>query len=329
MIFKKKLFLLSFLAGALVIIYALTFLLSNENRVSRSSRWSALDAKAADSADTIQITGTDAISLVKINAEWFVKYEENNFPARRSKIDDLLSALTRVAPYPVRSSSSSSYQKFGLDEESADRILVQEGQLTLLELYLGNADAAGKEIFLRSGGGEVRSGEDIFSGFLAGSRSAWYDTRLFPDHDKTGLTVDAVQRFRVIPPTGASDGDASAFPATTPYSLVRSEESWKFDGSDENIDAPTVNAAIRFILDCGGDDIISCFDPSDPDFSEKNNAAARIILETGDGSNRVITLGEKVNDKYSAAVTGSKYIYSLADWTLARLWRDKNDYLAK
>jgi hypothetical protein len=44
-----------------------------------------------------------------------------------------------------------------------------------------------------------------------------------------------------------------------------------------------------------------------------------------------VTLGPKVNDKYTAMTTATAtggYVVSLNDWTVSRFWRDKNEYAA-
>ena len=45
--FKRKVIKLSIAAGALFIVYVLSFVLSTENRVRRSSLWTPLNAKTA------------------------------------------------------------------------------------------------------------------------------------------------------------------------------------------------------------------------------------------------------------------------------------------
>jgi hypothetical protein len=326
--FKKKLITLSSLAGALLIIYVLTFTLSPQTRASRAARWTPLDGKAALTAASIELDGaeTEHITLVKDGGAWFVRTwdgedkSEQKIPARAERVDDLLSALTREDFYPVRSKSASSWEKFGVGESPASKIVVKEtGKENPLELYFGNPDASGNEIYLRRAGEDaVRSGADNFSAFVNGGGASWRDTRLFPDHDKQKLTVESVQRLRVI--SGAPE---------EAFSIVRAQGGWQFDGGTEALDSAAVTSAIRFILDCSADDFIPEPSPSAPEISGSATSAGTIILETGDGTTRTLTLGPKIDGKQSARVSGSPYTYALADWTVSRLMRGKSEYLAK
>jgi hypothetical protein len=342
--FRKKLITLSSLCAVLLIVYILTFVLSPEQRASRGSQWAPLTARGAENISSIEIHGSDTVFLVKDgDGNWFVQYREEglpspiNFPARKSKIDDLTSALTTKAAWPVRSRSASSYTKFGVDAAAGNRIIAKQDDITLLDLSIGGTDTTGKEIYILSGGEEaVRSGADIFSTFLTGGRASWGDMRLFPDHDQKGLSVDSVQRIRIIPPpllnvfTGvATENTPPPVPATTPYSIVRDNGIWKFDGggeSSDTIDSSIVDSAVRFMLDCAAEDFIPKLNASD---LSMNNNAPRIIIESGDGTTQTITLGDKVDDKQSASVSNSAYVYALSDWAVSRLWRDRNDYLVK
>jgi hypothetical protein len=340
MVFKQKLIALSSLCAALLAIYIATFVFSSEQDALRKSQWAPLARKNAPNVNSIEIRASETIFLTKDGeGAWFIQYQDeasplkNNFPARPSKIDDLLTALTNRGAYPVRSRASSSWTKFGVDD-AANRIIAKQGEATLLDLSIGGADATGKEIYIRSGDEEsVRSGPDVFSTFLTEGGASWADTRLFPGHDQKGLSVDSVQRMRVIPPpllsvfTGDDAEETSpAIPAKTPYSIVRDNGVWKFDGSGESVDSPAVDSAIRFVLDCSADDFIPQLD------AERllaNNNAPRIIIESGDGTTRTIVLGDKIDDKHSAALSNSNYVYALSDWAVSRLWRDRNDYLAE
>lgn len=339
--FSKKIIALSSLCAALLLAYILTLVLSPQQRASRNAQWAPLTKRSAENASSIEIRGNDTVFLIKgEDGNWFVQYREEaapakiNFPGRKSKIDELLSALATKGAWPVRSRSSSSYIKFGVDDDTANRIIVKQGEITLLDLSVGGADTTGKEIYIRSGGEEsVRSGADIFSTFFTGGRASWADTRLFPDHDQKGLSVDSVQRVRIIPPPLLSvfTGDETQEPsspvaAKTPYSIVRDNGIWKFDGSDDGVDSSIVDSAIRFILDCAAEDFIPSLNAGD---LLADNNAPRIIIETGDGTTQTITLGGTLGDKQSAALSNSNYVYALSDWAVSRLWRDRNDYLAK
>jgi hypothetical protein len=253
----------------------------------------------------------------------------------------MFSALTTKAPYIVHSNSASNYAKFNVADNAEKSITIKQGDVTLLQLYIGSAETSGNGIYVRKAGeSAVRSGKDIFSAYTTGERSSWGDTRLFPNHDALGFSVDSVQMIRVIPPapSGAiplepAEAGESPIKASLPYSIVRDGSAWKFEGagSAEELNGSTVDEAVRFMLDSGGEDFVTEITAGDASFAASNAGAGRVLLDTGDGKTYSVTLGPKINDKYTALSTQTAaggYVVSLNDWTVSRFWRDKNDYVA-
>jgi hypothetical protein len=78
----------------------------------------------------------------------------------------------------VRASSISSYQRLGVTEQLASRIIIYGGasNIPLLDLLIGSGNSAGSEIYLRKNGNtQVRSGEDKFTYFSDAKQDAWLD----------------------------------------------------------------------------------------------------------------------------------------------------------
>jgi hypothetical protein len=321
----------------------LSFVLAPGARASRQARWTPLPGNAALDADALEVAGAKGagpVNLVKVGTAWFVKYGDKNYPAKAGRIDDLVAALSKQGLYPVRSKSPALYAKFGVDDKGAGRIVVKRGGTAIFTLFVGNADATGSEIFVRRAGEDaVRAGPDEFSAFTDGGRSSWADLRLFPDHDKNKLTVAGVQRVTITPPAGgtpatpAPANNAAGAPPPPPspvkaaasYTLVRDKTGWKFDGGSEKVDASTVESAVRFMLDATAEDFATGVSADNAAFSAPG--AGTIRLETGDGKTHVITLGPKQGDRFTAKVSDSSFVFSLADWTVSRLWRAKGDYV--
>ncbi|MDR2468073.1 MAG: DUF4340 domain-containing protein [Spirochaetaceae bacterium] len=318
--YKKKVLVLSSIAGALFIIYVLSFVFSGESRARRTARWAPLASKTAQLATKVVLKGSEGeVKLEKDGEIWQVRVDDELFPAKQARIDDFFAALTATAEYPVRATSENAGQKLGFDE-AADKITIYEGETTSIELVFGTMDATGKEIYLRSGDGPIRSGIDNFTVYLGGAAKAWFDLALFNSTSKPA--VDSIQRMVV---TFSQEPDA-AKPSPTPYTLVRTKDGWQFE-SGEKADTSTVDATIRFILDAQGDDFMALsMTPAGADFSGKYG---QVLLETGDNTSISVILGQQYADKKMAKTSGRDYIYALSDWTIERIWQDKTKLAEK
>ncbi|MDR2660375.1 MAG: DUF4340 domain-containing protein [Spirochaetaceae bacterium] len=325
--YKNKILTLSALCGALLIAFILTIVFDPENSAARGAFWTALDPKFKDKVNLIRLDGEDKVQLIRNNGRWFVNFEDSLYPARQNKVDDMINVLSRRGSYPVRSRSEVAQEKLMLTEAEAQRIIINDGDdNTLLDVLVGAPDATLKEIYIRlSGNKEIRSGKDVFSPLFV-SRQGWYDLRLFPDHEAEGLTVSSVQRVVAQPPAlevlnASIDGeDASSIPIAEAYTLIRDGNGWKLEDSGEIMDSLAVEAYIRRIIDFEANDFTSALRANDPAFTQPSASSGRLVLETGDGKRRIITIGPVFADKYGAAVSGSPYVYLLADWQLARLF---------
>jgi hypothetical protein len=89
------------------------------------------------------------------------------------------------------------------------------------------------------------------------------------------------------------------------------------------LDGSRIDPYIRAILDAEGDGFVTALKAGDPVFTEGS-----IRLELGDGATRTIRLGpfhsggEGEAGKRTAVVSDSPYVYTLAEWTVTRLFRD-------
>jgi len=313
MTYNKKFTVLSCIMGALALMYILTIIFDPERVSSRSDAYSWLEPAQIDKISGITIAKSDeTISLVRNGGKWFVSHNGKDYPARNTRIEDFIAALSKRAPYPVRSSSASAHERLSLTPGQAVRVTVTAGAgLPLLDLLIGQGDLTGQNVYLRGQGqNEVRSGEDIFTSYTGAALNSWYNLRLFPEAENGKLPN--VQRLTVYHPS------SNDVPNAPPQIITRSGKAWTFNFELSNPDMAQVENYVNNIINISGDDFVDYIAPSDPSF---NNS--RIVLELGDGTIRTIRFTpSEENGGLLAAVSGSDWVYSIPGWAGERLFVD-------
>jgi hypothetical protein len=318
MVYKRKVCILSGLVALLVLVYLLTLFFDPDRISARDASYTWLEAGQVPQAGRIEIRGgSGEIVLSKINGTWMVSLEGLEYPVKQARVADLLKLLSDRKGYPLRAGEEQAHERLGVGEDAPSRIVVRSGagKPPLLDLILGNEDATGAEVYLRKNGEKaVRSGENLFSPYVNGSRSSWYNLRLFPEEENQRLELSSVQQIRVIPPDdeGGSDGEERQF------ILARRNEGWILPGSEAALDNQKVDSYARAILEAEGEDFDASLSASSPVFT-----SGRIILDLGDGSSRTIRIGPREDQgRRGAVISGSSLVYSLAEWTVNRIFRD-------
>ncbi|MDR2485626.1 MAG: DUF4340 domain-containing protein [Treponema sp.] len=341
--YNKKIALLGGLVGVLALLYTATLLFDPEQVNARGASFTWLEAKWADQADRIELSGSEGdVTLIRKNNVWFVFRDNTEYPAKQLRIEDLLRILSAKGSYPVRGTAASSHERLGLALDSASRIVIRSGGAAypLLDLLLGNGDSTGKEIYLRKNGEqEVRSGEDKFSGYVDGRPTGWFNLRVFPEEKYPGLTVESIQRVTVYAPPRLNEegGEAAALKTQAPLVLTRYEGGWTVSGVTDG-DNQQAETYIRSILEAEGEDFVAAEDGStreslgfvlnQEDTGESSSSTGtrvnegRILLELGNGQTLTLRVSAPLESNLrSAWVEGSPFRYALAEWTLGRLFK--------
>ncbi|MDR2490249.1 MAG: hypothetical protein LBD20_02480, partial [Spirochaetaceae bacterium] len=224
--------------------------------------------------------------------------------------------------------TDSAHSKLGVEENTAKQIIVKgHSGVIYLDLLIGSTDTTGKRYLRKNGSAEVRSGDDNLTSWGT-TVTGYYDLRLFPSHDKDGLSVADVQRVIInpLPPEPAAEGqEGEAAKPVQPWTLVRSGTEWQVEGqSGVKLDTVQAENYVRSILDATGDDFIQVLSASDEAYAERSDSdlRGRLTIQSGDGKEQMIRLGAKVNEKRTAAVGSRNYVFSLSDWTLKQLFKD-------
>jgi hypothetical protein len=83
-----------------------------------------------------------------------------------------------------------------------------------------------------------------------------------------------------------------------------------------------VESFLRTILNAEADDFVPSLKTTDPVFDQGS-----IRLEMGDATELALNLGPVLEDsRRAASVSSSPYVYALADWTVKRLFRGKEEF---
>ncbi|MDR2069743.1 MAG: DUF4340 domain-containing protein [Spirochaetaceae bacterium] len=326
--FKKKLWILLVITGVLGLAYTAAVVFDPERVNARDASYVWLQPEWVDQADRVEIydQGNEGVTLVRNSGGWFVSFEGKEYPAKQARVADLFRILSTKAAYPVRASSAASHEKLGLAAEKASRVVVRGGPGTtypLLDLLIGEGDASGKEVYLRKNTqDEVRSGENKLASYITGARSSWYNLRLFPENEAAPVGADMVQRIILIPPANPQDEN----PPAPGFTFSRNGANWiQEGGTGEALDTGKIESYIRAVLEAEGEDFVSSISSADPVFIE-----GQITLQIGDNTTRVIRIGPLVGSgNRSALPSGSDYVYSLAEWTMNRIFRDASYFVTQ
>jgi len=307
----------------LALVYALTLFFDPARTNARNERFTWLPAGARNEADRIEISrGEDKLELVSRNGKWFafLAGSSEEVPVKQGRVDDLFRLLGTRGAFPHRGSSAASHEALGL-AGSAPRLIIRGGTgLPLLDLLVGRPDSSGNEVFLRKNGeNEFRSGDRLINTYINSDSTSWYDLKLF---EETPLTQ--VQRVRVIfsgytgldaPPPGEDTEGEPPLIGYINYNIARSGENWIMEGDTSPLEKGATEAWIQGILEAAGEDFLP---------SQNVHAAARIIVELGDGSSRSVQIENPDPEGKALATAGGKpYVFVLPRWTLTRLLRER------
>jgi len=309
MTYKNRLIFLGTLIGVLLVTYIVGVILTSDIG-SKSSSYTWLDSKTAEKTIRIVIKDADnEFELKKKNGQWFVSHNGLEYPAKQLRVEDFLKILTTRSAWPIRSTSASTHERFGL-EQSASRVTVY-AETVILDLVVGNEDAYKNEIYLRKAGqNEVRAGDNMIKSYISSPVTSWYNLRLIPETENGSVDLSAVQKMSVYTPR-----------ETQIFS--RKNRRWEISGiSVTNPDQNAVDTYIRQILNIEGDNFDDSVNSADPMFDKTS-----IVLELGNGS--IVTVRFSNADESGrrfAHVSGKNNIYSIPTWQAEKLFKNASNF---
>jgi hypothetical protein len=305
MTYKKKIIYLSALIAVLALLYTGSLVFNSERSNNKNASYIWLDPKFARKIDRIILNTEELkLELFKKKDDWFVLYNNSEYPARRARIEDFISIFSSRSAWPVRASEASSHARFAL-ERDAPRLSMYGENAVYLDILFGNNDKTGREIYVRKfGNDEVRSGDNTFVFFINGTAASWYNLRFFPESENGKISVEDVQRFSLY-----NEGETVI--------ISRANRSWEVSGVN-NPDMKKIEDYISIVINSEGDDFLDSVSSND---SRLNHS--RIVIEFGNGkiSTIRISAADEDNSRF-AHISGSDYIYTIPLWVSARILRN-------
>jgi hypothetical protein len=298
------------MVGALALVYTASLVFDPARVNRRNAAYSWLNERNIARVDAIELKSADGnLTLERKNGAWFALSDGKEYLAKTRRVEDFLKLLAKKDAYPVRGTEAASMERLGLSDDGADRVTARGGGSVFLDLLVGASDASGGVYLRAAGADEARSGSSAIAGYVAGEKTAWYDLRLFPA--EWNLSPALVQRITVNPPADSGQDGAPA-----PLVLARADGAWTVNGAAA--DTSAVESYARALLDTEA-----------ADFAASGGVlnAGSIAVDFGDGTSRVISVGAKAEaGGREAAVSGSPYTYSLADWAANRLFKPESEF---
>jgi hypothetical protein len=333
--YEKKVLALAVSLAALLAIWALGIVFSPE-RVEARSEMGGLLTNKTDAAASIDLGGTETVSLVKQNDSWFLADASKRFPAQSKRIEDFLKALADVKRLRPLAHSKTAWAGLGLDEGKAKSILVKNAAgFDMADLRVGNYGPTGSEIYIRkTGSDESYAVNASFAAYLGYGRKGWLDLRIMPV-----LPASDVQSIGV---NASLPLDGPRMPALKiDYRLTRSGQGWS--GLVGGVEASSAEAMLRSIIAIEGEDYIAS-----PPTDAFEPVSARVELYLGAGGTKVLEVGRAIapaskpgapangaspagapENRFYARLVGSPYTFAISSYSLRAALKTPAQLLVK
>ncbi|MBU2592334.1 MAG: DUF4340 domain-containing protein [Patescibacteria group bacterium] len=118
-------------------------------RTSKEALWLA---EKADAIDKISIADGLSETLLKKEGSAWVVLSEKNLPADTEKVENLLTALTELLPKELVSENENNFKNYGVGAGEAISLKVYQGEITLLDLLIGDAGPSFTQDYIRLSG---------------------------------------------------------------------------------------------------------------------------------------------------------------------------------
>jgi hypothetical protein len=317
--YEKKVFILTGLLAALLLIWGAGLLFSPERRAARAESVRLLSGKAADVASiSLKATGGATIELAKSGDAWFLVDGQARFPAQATRVSAFIDEIAGLARLKSVAKSKDSWAGFQLDDAQAKRATLKDASgKVLADLYVGGYGPTGSEVYLRRALSDASySAETGIASYMGYGRSTWLDLKVLGDIKDSDVQSFALKCAIVLDPKVKA-------PLSLDYSLSRDAQGWKSGAAQ--IDAEAASALLRSIVGLQGEDFVAS---PPPDAFAKS--AASIRLELGSGKSVVLEVGSAAGSgRFYARVEGRSLVFLASSFNLRNCLKSLSDLAKK
>ena len=311
--FKNKVLVLSLVAGALAVAYALGLVFSPTNVQKRRSEVPLLAAFKPDSVKKIEVSGAQGspVQLVRGEKGWSVLLGGSPFPASAERVTSFFDSLTGLRRNRLVSANPDSWKSFDVGAEARTRIqLFDAADKPLVNLIVGRSEEAERGSYLRlEGTNQVLLANKSLNFYLEAQPSFWSHLRFFTDE----LSADKVMRISVRADLAFPDGTSRRLA----YTLIQKEEAgrkWQVVEPAAERSMPLDNKQVDRVATT-----LSGFEGTEfvpgPADSGLTAPSAEILFSTVDNKDYRILIGKRSGeDQYYAKVDGGSYVYLAPEW---------------
>ena len=281
------------LAAALVVQVGLALVLGGGRSLAPAPQDVALLDLDMNKVTELDIASADGATLVlKRGGDGWVLPALNDFPASATRVDSLLGDLDGLKrPLPV-ATSADARRRFKVADDAFERRLTLHAGGDAATLIIGDSPGF-RRLFARV------DGEDA----VYDLRLALFDLSAQADDwiDRGQLQIDRgkISRIAAAGPDGGAEGG---------WALVRGEEGWSLEGSEEAVDTAAADALADAVASVGYTGVLA--PDADADYDLDN--PARVLTITNEGQTRHYRLAP-IGDSgdYALKRDGDAYVYRI------------------
>lgn len=330
---------LGVIAGVLIILFGISFLVDPASAASRGDLGALVDRRELAQVDEVRlglppapvgqagadgsvptesdpgsgVGGTGTVVLVRSGSEWVLRSREYSYAVKAQRMADLFAALSSEGPYQPVAHSEGALRSLALDTASARSIELYRGGAAVARILVGRSDETGKFLYIRfADRPESYRGPDRLSWFLSGGTSAWLDLKVF----RPPLNPADIQELRLsgrVLRDGVGD-------LTADFSIRRDTAArWVVVGNPKlPLDPTKAETLSRAVADLEAEGPAETRTGKEPISAGK----AALVVVLGDGRNITLSIGPQVSGKgYPLRVDPGGQAYYLSQWAVENIFR--------
>ncbi len=317
--FKKKVIVLSSVAGFLVLTLIFGIIFSGENNQKRKYDKKLLSYFNNKKSSEIVITkDSKYLKLSKKNNLWTVDLGDKNILAKKDKVEELLKEIKNLKVGKKITKNSSKFQNFGVADDNTKKIVITDSTGAVTALNFGNTIENSRQYIRKQDGKTVYATKNI-DNLLSTNKKDWYNLKLLKKLKKStdiqSLTING------------QNLDTQNFMS---YTLIKSkvegekELQWKLVDSEDKLNQTSVEILTNTTANLEATDILITE-------NQLINPILTLLLTKFDGTKMSFDVFANRNNpnQFYAKVSDDDTIYILSKYSLSNIFKEKDFYIEK